>query len=55
VIKLTETNVQSEIIPKTVKVPEWVPLIVIEEVFAAVIPDEVIAQRDGRDGEEGQE
>lgn len=50
-IKLTERNVQSEIIPVTVKVPEWVPLTVIEEVFAAVVPDEVISQREGRDGE----
>ena len=44
-------NAQGEIIPGTVKVPERVPLAVIEEVFAAVVPDEVIAQRDGRDGE----
>ena len=46
-----KTNVQSEVIPGTVKIPEWVPLLVIEEVFAAIVPDEAITQCNGREGE----
>ena len=41
-------DVQSEVVPGTVKVPERVPLRVIEEVCAAVLPEEVVPQRDGR-------
>jgi len=42
-----QTNVQSEVVPGTVEVPEWVPLCVIEKVGTGVVPDEVVAQRDG--------
>lgn len=46
-----QTNAQSKVVPGTGKVPEWVPLLVIEECGAAVVPDEVIAQCDGSEGE----
>jgi hypothetical protein len=46
-----ETNVQGEVVPGAVEVPERVPLRVIEEIDTAVVPDEVIAPRDGREGE----
>ena len=46
-----QTNVQGEVVPGTVEVPERVPLCVVEEVGTVVVPDEVVAQRGGREGE----
>ena len=36
--------VQGEVIPRTVEVPEWVPLLVIEKICAAVLPNETVSQ-----------
>jgi hypothetical protein len=44
-------NVQSKVIPGTVKTPEWVPLLVVEEIRATVLPDEGVGQC-GREEEE---
>lgn len=49
--RVLEWNLQSEVIPRTVKAPEWVPLLVIEEVCTAVILDKGITQCGGREGE----
>ena len=46
-----QPNVQSEVVPGTVEVPERVPLCVIEKVGTVVVPDEVVGQRDGGEGE----
>lgn len=40
-------NAQSEVIPGTVEAPEWVPLLVVEEIRTAVLPHEGVSQCKG--------
>jgi hypothetical protein len=42
-------NAQSKVIPRAVKVPEWVPLLIVEEICTSVLPDEAIAECSGRE------
>jgi hypothetical protein len=42
--KRSKANAQGEVIPRTVKIPKWYALFVVEEICTPVLPDKGIAQ-----------